>query len=351
MTLWDQLAKSLANGGELTYQDSYGLMSQIMRGELGDIRLASFLSILAIRGLTTSELHGLSDSMRDCARTIDLPQAVVDIVGTGGDQASTANISTMAAILVASTGTPVVKHGNRASTSASGSADVLEALGINLQLTPEQLQEVFTQTAIAFLFANNFHPSMRYAAAVRKDLGFPTAFNVLGPLTNPARPQASAIGVANESVAPLVAGVFARRNNAALVFRGANRGLDEITTTEPVQIWEVADGQVNYQEINFTKALGFTESNLDDLRGGNPQHNARIAREVLAGKSGPIADAVMLNAAAALVANDNVDGSQLDKPLVDRFEQILEPIQRAIDSGAAIGLLEKWITVSNNVSL
>ncbi|WP_350259107.1 anthranilate phosphoribosyltransferase [Scrofimicrobium sp. R131] len=345
MNQWSELAGDLVAGAELDYQSAYRLMDQIMAGELGEIRLASLLSLLAMRGPATDELHGLADAMRDNARRIGLPRAAVDIVGTGGDQAHTVNISTMAAIVVAAAGYPVVKHGNRASTSASGSADVLEALGVNLQLDPEQIVDVFDRVGIAFLFANNFHPSMRYAAATRRELGFPTVFNVLGPLTNPARPQASAIGVAKETIAPLVAGVFARRGTSAWVFRGAVRGLDEITTTEPVQVWRTVGNQVQEEVFDPAAEFGLPRAGLSDLRGGSPEHNAKVAREILAGESSPAADAVALNAAAGIVAARGID-SPLTGNAVEQLGSALSQAQEVLSSGAALNLLDRWVAAS-----
>lgn len=345
MSNWEELAPRLAAGDQLDYTATHSLMGQIMDGELGEIRLASFLSMLAMRGVATDELHGLADAMRERARRVNLPTEVVDIVGTGGDQAHTVNISTMAAIVIAATGVPVVKHGNRASTSSSGSADVLEALGVNLQLTPEQLSESFNDTKIAFLFANNFHPSMRHAAGVRKSLGFPTIFNVLGPLTNPAQPVASAVGVSREDLAPLVAGVFARRGNRALVFRGVERGLDEITTIEPTAVWVVHEGEVHHQIIDPANILGVPHATLSDLAGGTPQDNAQVAREIFSGRSGPIADAVVLNAAAGMVA---YSAEALTKPLEESLKEAVSLARAAIADGKATAALDTWISVTQN---
>ena len=188
---WAPIIATLIAGEALDYDQSYWLMDQVMSGELGEARLASFLTAMAIKGATVEEIHGLADGMQDHAASVDLPSRALDIVGTGGDGYKTVNISTMSAIVAASMGIPLVKHGNRASTSKSGSADVIEALGVNLDVEPADLRRIFDQVGIAFLFANKMHPSMRFAAPVRRALGFPTAFNVLGPLTNPAKVQAS----------------------------------------------------------------------------------------------------------------------------------------------------------------
>ena len=195
---WAPIIQALTAGESLDYGQSYWLMDQVMSGELGEARLASFLTAMAMKGATVDEIHGLADGMQDHAAHVDLPSRALDIVGTGGDGYKTVNISTMSAIVLAAMGIPLVKHGNRASTSKSGSADVIEALGVNLDLDADALRRVFDEVGIAFLFANKMHPSMRFAAPVRRALGFPTAFNVLGPLTNPARVQACAIGASRE---------------------------------------------------------------------------------------------------------------------------------------------------------
>lgn len=345
---WAHLAGHLVSGGELTYEQAYWVMDQVMSGELGDIRLASFLTALAAKGASATEVRGLADAMQDHAEHIDLPSEALDIVGTGGDGAHTVNISTMAAIVVAGAGVPVVKHGNRASTSASGSADVIEALGINLDLRPEQVAAVFDRVGITFLFAKQFHPSMRFAAGVRPLLGFPTVFNILGPLTNPARPHAAAIGVAQEPNAPLMAGVFADRGLSALVFRGHDHGLDELSTTEDAQIWSVADGNVTYSELDPVREFGLERAAVADLRGGEAAENAVVVREVLDGLRGPVRDSVLLNAAAGLAAFGQDPGTGPgDGSLADRLRAGLDLAAESVDSGAALGVLERWIVESN----
>lgn len=346
MKRWEDLAPGLAAGEKLTYQDSRGLMSTIMSGAMDDVRLAALLSVLALRGVDVPELQGLADEMRSRALQVSLPHSVVDIVGTGGDRANTANISTMAAIAIAAAGLPVVKHGNRASTSACGSADVLEALGVNLELEIPQLVDSFEQTGITFLFANKFHPSMRHAARVRRELGFPTVFNVLGPLTNPARPDVSVVGVAREGAAPLVAGVFAERGTSAYVFRGEELGLDEVTTAEPAHVWEVRNGGVNEFVFDPAEVIGRPRATVGDLRGGTPQENADIARRVLEGEPGPITDAVALNSALALMAaqgDEEVNEGTFEQRLSDAFESVQEVLQ----SGAAARKLDAWVGATN----
>ena len=340
---WGPIIASALCGQALDYGQSYWLMDQVMSGELGEARLASFLTAMAMKGATVEEIHGLADAMRDHALTVDLPSRALDIVGTGGDGHKTVNISTMAAVLVAALGVPVVKHGNRASTSQSGSADVLEALGINLNGDAATLRRVFEQVGIAFLFANHMHPSMRFAAPVRRSLGFPTAFNILGPLTNPARVQACAIGAAREDNARLMAGVYASRGASALVFRGAHTGLDELTTADLNQVWIVADGRVTPTEFDARSALGMAACTIDDLAGGEARDNAAVARDVLAGAGPePVRDAVALNAAAGILAWEGLDAPVTPRDFVDRMRDAVERARCGLRAGAGAALIERW---------
>ncbi|WRS29552.1 anthranilate phosphoribosyltransferase [Actinomycetaceae bacterium MB13-C1-2] len=343
MSSWEKIAQDLVGGKPLDYRQSRDLMSLIMSGSLDEVRLASFLSFLALRGVEVPELQGLADEMRSLALNINLPTDVVDIVGTGGDRANTVNISTMAAIVIAAAGLPVVKHGNRASTSACGSADVLEELGVNLELEIPEIEDVFEETGIAFLFANKFHPSMRHAARVRRELAFPTVFNVLGPLTNPAKPQISVVGVAKEGFAPLVAGVFAERGTSAYVFRGAEFGLDEMTTAEPTEIWEVRNGTIEHRVVDVTEVFGLPRASITQLRGGKPGENAAIARRVLAGEAGPVADAVALNTSLALMAADTDPAGSFE----DRLVKAMGAATEVLSSGAATQTLDRWVAATN----
>jgi len=253
----------------------------------------------------------------------------------------------MAAIVVAASGLTVVKHGNRAASSQSGAADVLEALGVRLDLPPERSAELAHEVGIAFLFAARYHPAMRHAGPVRAELKVPTAFNVLGPLTNPAQPRAGAIGVGNLRMAPLVAGVFAERDRSTLVFRNDD-GLDELAPTATGRVWEATDatgGEVVEHRLDAVADLGLAPARLEDLRGGDAAANALVVREVLEGVAGPIRETVLLNAAAAIVA-DGRHGGTATGTLPDRLQAGLGHAAHAVDSGAAAQLLERWTAAS-----
>ena len=311
-----------------------------MSGEATPAQIAGFLVALSAKGETVEELSGLVDAMLAHAKAIDITGQKLDIVGTGGDQLNTVNISTMAALVAAGAGAKVVKHGNRAASSSSGSADVLEALGVRLDLTIEEVARNAEEAGITFCFAQVFHPSFRHTAVPRRELAVPTAFNFLGPLTNPAKVQASAVGVANARMAPLVAGVLAQRGSRGLVFRG-NDGLDELTTTGPSTVWEIRDGAVS--EMTFSpQDLGISLATVEQLRGGNAEVNAAVVRDVLAGKEGAARDAVLLNAAAGLVAFDE----SADGPFVDRMKTAFARAAASIDTGAAAAVLEKWVSLT-----
>lgn len=308
-----------------------------MSGEVSDVVLAGFLVALRAKGETVAELRGLADAMIEHAQTIEIDGPAVDIVGTGGDRLRSVNISTMSALVAAGAGAKVVKHGNRASSSKSGSADCLEALGVQLDMSVEMVASCAQNVGITFCFAQTFHPSMKYAAGTRKQLGVATAFNFLGPITNPARVKASAIGVAERKLAPMMAGVFQGRGDRALVFRGED-GLDELTVTGSSEIWEVRDGVVT-EHVLDPAHLGMPRATVEDLRGQDAAYNAEVARRVLAGESGPVRDAVLLNAAAALVALD----PQAEGAFMDRFAVAVERAAQAVDSGAAQDVLRRWI--------
>jgi len=343
---WADLITSLVAGEHLTAAQTGWAMDQVMSGLASPVQLAGFLVALRAKGETVAELTGLADVMLEHSVPIDVPDDVVDIVGTGGDRARTVNISTMSSLVVAGAGVPVVKHGNRASSSASGSADVLERLGVRLDMSVPEVEATFREVGITFCFANAFHPSMRHAAVARRELAVSTAFNVLGPLTNPARPRAAAIGVADRRIAPLVAGVLARRGTRGLVFRGED-GLDELTTTAPSRVWEVTDGEVTEQLIDSREAFGLAPATIEDLRGADAEFNAGVARDLLAGATGPVRDAVLLNSAAALVAYGTLPGTgPADGDLLTRLRAAMDLAAAAIDDGRARGVLERWVAAS-----
>jgi anthranilate phosphoribosyltransferase len=318
-------------------------MDRVMSGETTPVQLAGFLVALRAKGETVDELAGLADSVLQHAVRIEVPGASVDVVGTGGDRHHTVNISTMAALVVAGAGRRVVKHGNRAASSSSGAADVLESLGVRLDQPPDRVAELATEVGITFCFASLFHPAFRHAGVARRELAVPTVFNFLGPLSNPAQPPASAIGVFDARMAALMAGVLATRGTSSLVFRGED-GLDELSTTAPSRVWVVSEGHVHEERVDPAE-LGLPLGTLADLRGGDADHNAGVVREVLAGKPGPIRHAVLLNAAAALVAADGTAGPG---PLVDRLKAGLAEAAEAVDSGAAAAVLERWVAASRS---
>lgn len=341
---WSDLFATLVRREDLTREQASWAMDEIMRGETDPARVAAFLVVLRAKGETVDELRGLADQMLAHAVRIEVPGRTVDIVGTGGDRAHTVNISTMSALVVAGTGLRVVKHGNRAASSSSGSADVLEELGIRLDHEPARVAAIALEAGITFCFAGRFHPAMRHAAAARSALGIGTVFNFLGPLSNPAQPAASAIGVADERMAPLIAGVFADRGKEAVVFRGED-GLDEIAATGPTRVWEVRSGRVDEHLVDWARDLGQAHVDLEDLRGADAAHNAEVARRLLAGEPGAVRDTVVLNSAAALVADGTLPGLG-EGSLLERLDRATGIARESIDSGAAAAALERWRAAS-----
>ena len=341
-TTWPALLSALLRGDSLTSADTAWVMGEVMAGDATPAQVAGFAVALRAKGETAAEVAGLVEVMLAQAATVQVPGRVVDTCGTGGDRSNTVNISTMAALVVAGAGVPVVKHGNRAASSACGSADLLEAVGVAVDLPPAAVGPCLAQAGIAFCFAPVFHPGMRHAAVPRRDLGVPTVFNVLGPLTNPARPAAQAVGVSDARLAPVMAGVLAARGADALVFRGDD-GLDELTTTGPSTVWVVRGGTVE-REVFDPAVLGIGRARLEDLRGADAGYNASVARDLLAGAQGPVRDAVLLNAAAALAAHAAQDG-----PLAERLGAGLALADAALGDGRAAALLERWVTVSQQL--
>lgn len=344
-TTWPVLLNSLLSGDDLTISEASWAMREIMAGEASDAQLAAFLIALRAKGETVDEIVGFRDAVLASALPLKVDAMALDIVGTGGDRFATVNISTMASIVCAAAGAKVIKHGNRAASSASGSSDVLSALGLNLEIDPARVSQVLDEMGITFAYAALFHPGFRHAGAVRSQLGVSTVFNFLGPLCNPARPEASAVGVANLETIPLFVGVFRTRGATALVFRGDD-GLDELTTTGHSHIWEVSLGDVHEHDLDPLD-LGIPRARMSDLVGGDGAHNARVARATLAGERGPVRDIVLLNAAAGLIAYDLAqDSAQAQIPIVERFKAKLVIAASAVDSGSAIARLDDWVAAT-----
>ncbi|MEA2557277.1 MAG: anthranilate phosphoribosyltransferase [Actinomycetota bacterium] len=333
---WPHTLSLLASHQDLSTEQAREAMRQIMAGEASAAQIGAFLLALRTKGETADELEGLVATMLEFATPVSPPAPVVDTCGTGGDRSGTFNISTVSAIVVAAAGTPVAKHGNRAASSQCGSADVLEALGLRIDLDASGVERCLADAGIGFMFAQTFHPSMKYAGPIRRELGTPTVFNFLGPLTNPARPFAQVIGVSDERMLPLMAEVLARRGVRAKLFRGED-GLDELTTTGISTVFDVRDGSVREAHLDPAD-LGFARGKLEDLAGGDATHSAEIARSILGGEKGPRRDVVLLNAGAAL----DVAGKSAD------IEQGVAMAANAIDSGAAVRTLEVWVSASRS---
>jgi anthranilate phosphoribosyltransferase len=307
-----------------------------MREEATPVQVAGFLMALRTKGETVDEVEGLARAMLEFARPVTFRGSLVDTCGTGGDRASTFNISTVSALVVAGAGVRVAKHGNRAASSRCGSADLLEALGVKIDHEPEGVERCLAEAGIGFMFAPVFHPATAYATGIRRELRVPTIFNFLGPLTNPARPAAQVVGVSDARMLPLVAEVLARRRVRALVFRGLD-GLDELTTTGPSTVFRVRDGSASEGTLDPFE-LGLPPATPEDLRGGEVAENLGIARRVLDGQAGPARDVVLLNAGAALEVAGRADS----------LAQGMELAATSIDSGAAGQILERWVEVSQS---
>ncbi|MBG6225534.1 anthranilate phosphoribosyltransferase [Arthrobacter sp. CAN_A2] len=339
---WPSIFSSLLAGTDLSVGQSRWAMDTIMAGEASHAQIAGFLVALRAKGESVDELTGLVEAMLGRAHRIQVEGPTLDIVGTGGDGLGTLNISTMSSLVAVGAGARVVKHGNRGASSASGAADVIEELGVRLDLPPADVARTAERAGITFCFAQVFHPSMKHVAVPRRELGIPTAFNFLGPLSNPAGVSAQALGCADARMAPLMAGVLAARGTRALVFRGDD-GRDKLTTSGSSTVWEVRDGQVRAHEVH-PEDFGLDVVPVDALRGSDAAGNAAVVRSVLDGETGPVRDAVVLNTAAGLVALDpTAEGS-----LLDRITAGMQHARASIDSGAARGVLERWVEVSRS---
>lgn len=320
------------------------LMRDILEGRADKEDLKRFLLALKAKGETSDEVGAMVAEMYEHSAPITINERAVDIVGTGGDQANTINISTMSAIVAAAAGAVVVKHGNRAASSKSGSADLLEALGVAINLDGKLVAECVSELRIGFCFAPNFHPAMRHAAPARKELGVPTVFNILGPLANPAKPKSAAIGVANDRMHLVMAQVLGDRGVDGFVFRGDD-GLDELTLTTTTQVLTIGNGEIESGLIN-PPDFGISYSPIEKLVGGDASENAKIAISVFEGEIGAPRDAVILNSASAIAAYNN--DAELD--LQTRFAEGVTEAKAAIDSGAALDLLNRWVKLTQAIA-
>jgi anthranilate phosphoribosyltransferase len=331
----EQLLQSQA----LTRDQARNVMDQVMAGEVTTGQLAGLLIALRAKGETVDEMTGFVESMRAHATPLEVPAGTIDTCGTGGDRAGTFNISTAAALVAAGAGIPVAKHGNRAASSRCGSADVLEALGVDITLGADGVRRCIAAAGIGFCFAPSFHPAMRHAGPARKELGVRTVFNVLGPLANPGRVRRQALGVGAPALAPLMIRVLQDLGHErALVFYGED-GLDELTTTGPSRVFELKDGSVTEYELD-PKDIGLGRSQPEDLRGGTPAENATLLRQVLEGEAGPRRDVVVLNAAAATLAAGKAQG----------WPQAMAVARESLDSGRAKQALSRLIEASKSPS-
>jgi anthranilate phosphoribosyltransferase len=336
---WPEVLSTLVSRTDLSAEQAGWAMGEILAGEATPSQIAGFAVALRTKGETLDELGGLVDAMFAHAQPLPLEGRWLDVVGTGGDRSMSVNISTMAAVVAAAGGARVVKHGNRSASSKAGAADVLEAIGVRLDLTPAQVLAVGEEVGITFCFAPAFHPALRHAATPRRELGIGTAFNFLGPLAHPGRPAAQAIGCADPRMAPLMAGVFARRGVDAWVFRGDD-GLDELTTTTTSQVWTVSSHGVEQVTVDPAQ-LGLARSSTADLRGGDAAYNAAVVRRVVAGEPGPVRDAVVLNAGAALAVYADDEGD-----VMTRLSRGVTLAAEAVDTGRARSVLEHWVAAA-----
>ncbi len=344
---WPRVLGALVRGETLPAEATAWAMDEIMRGDATAAQIAAFAIALRAKGETIDEVEGLVSTMYEHAQPLEVPGAIVDVVGTGGDGAHTVNISTMSAIVAAGAGARVVKHGNRAASSSSGAADVLEALGLRLDLPVARVAQVALEAGITFCFAPVFHPAFRHTA-VRRELGVPTTFNILGPLTNPARPRAQAVGVADHRMAPIIAGVLAKRGNSALVFSGDD-GLDELTVTTTSTVWTAHGGTVTEERFD-PRDVGVEYAPIESLRGADAAYNAGVARKLLAGERGPVRDAVTLTAGATLAALAGLDVAAGALPsLTERLAAGVARANESLDSGAAQASLDRWIEATSRV--
>jgi anthranilate phosphoribosyltransferase len=340
---WDQIFAALADKKDLSNEQVTWGMSQILEGAAGDENIKAFLTGLKAKGESAQEVEALVTQMYKYAAPISITERAVDTVGTGGDGANTINISTTAAIITNAAGARVVKHGNRAASSKSGSADLLEALGVKIDLTGPEVEKTVHKIGIGFCFAPIFHSAMKHAVAARKELGVPTVFNILGPLANPAKPIAAAIGVARLELLPLMAQVLLDQGKEGFIFRGDD-GLDEVSLSTTTTVIQISKGKLKQETFNPAE-LGIASAPISSLAGGDAKYNAQVTNQIFAGKSGAMRDAVTLNAAFAIAAFK----ADFDLPLQTQIANGFVLANKAIDSGAAQSVLKKWVELSNEL--
>lgn len=340
---WDLIFNSLSAAEDLSSEQITWAMGQILEGKASNDQIKQFLLGLKAKGESAKEVQALVSQMYSYCTPINITERAVDTVGTGGDGANTINISTTAAIITNAAGARVVKHGNRASSSKSGAADLLEALGIKIDLTGSEVEQTVHKIGIGFCFAPIFHSSMKHAAAARKELGTPTIFNILGPLANPAKAIACAIGVARAELLPLMSQVLLEQGKEGFVFRGDD-GLDEVSLSTTTQVIQINDGKLTQSEFNPAD-LGITSSSISDLVGGDAKYNADMTMKIFTGVKGPMRDAVTLNAAFAIAAFK----ADFNLPLQTQIANGFILANKAIDSGAALSVVKKWGELTNEI--
>ncbi|MCR4716692.1 MAG: anthranilate phosphoribosyltransferase [Lachnospiraceae bacterium] len=329
----------IVNKEDLTYDEAYTVMNEIMDGTTTPTQNAAFLAALSTksaRAETTDEIAGCAAAMREHATPVETGMDILEIVGTGGDNAQSFNISTTSALVAATAGVKVAKHGNRAASSKSGTADCLEALGVNINQDPDKCIELLNEVGMCFFFAQKYHTSMKYVGAIRKELGFRTVFNILGPLTNPAKPNMMLLGVYDEYLVEPLAQVLCNLGvKRGMVVYGMDK-LDEISLSAPTKICEIRDGWFKTRTIS-PEDFGFERCTKDDLKGGEPAENAEITKSILKGAKGHKRNTVLLNAGAAIYIGGKADS----------YEEGVKLAAEILDSGKAYETLEKFIEVSN----
>ncbi|OZG64102.1 anthranilate phosphoribosyltransferase [Bifidobacterium hapali] len=336
---WKSILTKLVGGNHLSAEESEWFVDDLMQGNANPAAVGAALAMQQQLGLTADEVSGAAKAMVAHAVPLNVSGETTDIVGTGGDGFATVNLSTMGSVAAAAAGVKIVKHGNRAASSKCGAADVLEALGLPLTLSPQAVAEVGDEVGITFAFARTFHPAMRFVGPIRSALGIPCVFNVLGPLTNPAKPAHVAIGCAKREMSPIMAAVYAANGQSGMVYT-SHEGMDELAPTGPVSVWEIRDGKVSETEFDPTVELGLAKIDVTELKGGEPEVNATAFRDFIAGKDIPARTTALLNAASAIVADGHLVG---DGTLADRFRTAYQIAEETVDSGKAQALLTHWI--------